>query len=550
MLQSLTIKNFALIDSLKVDFTKGLSIITGETGAGKSILLGGLALVLGKRADVLLLKDKTIKCVIEAEFQINSYRLNTFFEDNDLDYESLTIIRREILPSGKSRAFINDTPITLSVLNELSQQLIDVHSQHQTLELANANYQFKIIDALAQNQKYLDSYTRGLQIFKKYQKELLDIEEAQDIAKQQYDYNLHLYDELQNAKFQTGEQETLEQQLDALNNSEDIKQSLSESFEISATDETGIYDTLIALENRLSRITAFSADYKALFERVQSIKIEFNDIVKDIENYNEHVIYNPDDIEKYNDRLQLLYDLQKKHSVNSIEELQQKETDLEQKVQQVQNASDIVTKKKNELLKVEQQLNTLSKTIHNNRKKALPKFVKSLEDILTNLEMSSVKFQLKLEQGTSFLSNGKDALDFLISTNKGTDFRPIKKGTSGGEMSRIMLAVKSILSNYIELPTIIFDEIDTGVSGEISNKIAEVMLQMSLNMQVISITHLPQIAAKGQQHYKVYKTDSSKDTVTNIKRLNNKERLNEIAEMLGGKSLTDSALAHAKQLLN
>jgi DNA repair protein RecN (Recombination protein N) len=549
MLQSLAIKNFALIDTLKVDFTKGLSIITGETGAGKSILLGGLALVLGKRADLSSLKDKEKKCIIEAEFSIQNYNLEFFFKDNDLDYEPLTIIRREILPSGKSRAFINDTPLTLNILNRLSERLIDVHSQHQTLQLGDVGYQFHLIDSLALNKKYLDSYARGLKILKTLKKELSEILSNQEQAKQQYDYNFFLFEELEKADFQLGEQAELEQKIDQLNNVEQIKESLSESLSITHAEEKGLLDILAKVKSSLIKISSFSPEYQALYQRIESLKIELDDIAAELENQNDKIESNPFELEKYNDRLQLLYDLQKKHQVSSIEELHQVFEQLDLKVQNVQNAEEIIQLKNKEIDEVSNNLNALAKKIHNNRTKAIPKFVKQLEKMLANLEMPSVKFKIDVALTNNFYANGKDDLSFLISTNKGGDFIPIKKGPSGGEMSRIMLAVKSILSSYIELPTIIFDEIDTGVSGEVSNRIADVMLKMSENMQVISITHLPQIAAKGSQHYKVYKAEVNKQVETNIKQLTQEERLTEIAEMLGGKQISKSALAHAEQLL-
>jgi len=549
MLQSLVIKNFALIDNLKVNFTSGLSIITGETGAGKSILLGGLALVLGKRADLNSLKNKELKCIVEAEFNIENYNIESFFLENDLDYEPLTIIRREILPSGKSRAFINDTPLTLNILNKLSERLIDVHSQHQTLQLGDLNYQFYLIDSLANNKKFLASYSRGLKILKSLNKELDVILNNQELEKQQFEYNFFLFEELEKADFKVGEQLELEQKIDRLSNVEQIKESLAESLLITYNEDTGLLEAFSKVNSSLSKISEFSTEYQSLFNRIESLKIELEDIAKELETHNENIESNPFELEKYNDRLQLLYDLQKKHNVASIEELNLVFEQLDKKVQNVQNANEIIDLKNIEISKVSSDLNSLADKIHNNRKKVIPKFIKQLENTLFSLEMPSVKFNIDLNITDKFLNNGKDELNFMISTNKGADFIPIKKGPSGGEMSRIMLSIKSILSKYIELPTIIFDEIDTGVSGEVSNRIAEVMLKMSENMQVISITHLPQIASKGKQHYKVFKKEVNKQVETNIKELSKEERLNEIAEMLGGKELTKSALAHAKQLL-
>ncbi len=549
MLQSLVINNFALIDKLEVDFKEGLSIITGETGAGKSIILGGLSLVLGKRADLSSLKNKDKKCIIEAHFLIANYNLNSFFEKHDLDYEDITIIRREILPSGKSRAFINDTPIILSILNELSEQLIDVHSQQQTLQLANNKFQFHIIDALAANKKRLESYVRGLKIYKTLQKQLAEIKETQALAKKEYDYDLHLLNELEKANFQQDEQENLEQKLDKLNNVELIQQNLASSLSLLNSEQSGIVDTLNSVNINWNTLRVFSKEYEAIYNRLESVKIELDDITNEIESHNENVIVNPLEIEKYNDRLQDMYDLQRKHEVATIKELQKIQQSLTNKIKNVENEHEILQIKENEITIVRKKLQSLSDAIHINRSKAIPNFVKKLEKSLAILEMPSVRFQLKLIKKDTFLYNGKEELVFLVSTNKGANFIPLKKGPSGGEMSRIMLAIKSILSNYIDLPTIIFDEIDTGVSGEVSNKIAKVMLEMSANMQVISITHLPQIAAQGKQHYKVFKKEKENEIVTNIKLLTPKERIQEIAEMLGGKKITESALSHAKQLL-
>jgi DNA repair protein RecN (Recombination protein N) len=549
MLQQLSIRNYALINNLNVSFNKGLSIITGETGAGKSILLGGLALVLGKRADLTSLKEKDKKCIIEATFQIKNYNLNLFFNQNDLDFEEETIIRREILPSGKSRAFINDTPINLSVLAELSKQLIDVHSQYETLLLADTNYQFNIIDTLAGNEKYLESYNRGLKIFKNLETELNKILKEQEVSKQQYDYNLHLFEELEKANFDKKEQEILEKELEKLNNIESIKLNLSEAIAILNTEELGLLDKMNQIKTNLSKISNFSDSYNNLLNRLVSVKIELDDIAFDIEKENENVDFNPLEIEKMNERLQLIYSLQKKHSVTSINELLLIQKELDNKIQHATNTDEIIEQKQSEIAKVTNQLNDLANKISQKRKKAIPKFTHELEQKLQHLEMPNVKLQIVLNKKESFLKNGKDEINFLISVNKGSDFLPIKKGPSGGEMSRIMLAVKSILSKYKKLPTIIFDEIDTGVSGEVSNKIAQIMQEMAINMQVISITHLPQIAAKGAQHYKVYKQETDGKTQTNIKNLNQDERIIEIAEMLGGKTISDSALEHAKSLL-
>jgi len=550
MLTSLSIKNYALIDELHVNFHNGFSTITGETGAGKSILLGGLALILGKRADLSSLKDKDKKCIIEGEFLISKFNLQSFFEVSDLDFEERTIIRREILPNGKSRAFVNDTPTTLSVLTKLSDKLIDVHSQHQTLQLADKNFQFFIIDAFAENSKYLISYKKGLAIYKKLNNELHELLSAQQEATEQHDYNSFLLEELVEANFKTDEQQFLEETLEKLNHIEEIKSNLIEAQQLAVADEVGIQSLLNKYVNLITKLGSFSNGYKNLAERIDSIKIEFDDIVKELENSNASVDYSPQEIEKYNDRLQLLYDLFKKHQVTTIEELSAQQELIATKVSIVENATEIINAKKAEISTVEDQLNKLSDTISKNRNKAVPSFIKQLENLLKELEMPNTSFKIKLLKREDFFANGKDELEFLIATNKGSHFEDLKKIASGGEMSRIMLAVKAIISNYSNLPTIIFDEIDTGVSGEVSNRIASVMSSMSKNMQVMAITHLPQIAAKGNYHFKVFKNEINNRTTTNIKLLTEDERVDELAEMLSGKNIVDSAIIHAKQLLD
>ena len=550
MLTSLSIKNYALIQELQVTFDDGFSIITGETGAGKSILLGALGLVLGKRADVSYLKDAGSKCIIEAQFNIKEYNLISFFEEEDLDYEELTILRREILPSGKSRAFVNDTPTTLNVLSSLSEKLIDIHSQHQTLELSDTQFQFKIIDALASNDSKIASYKRGLILYNQLQKELREIESKQQESKQQYEYNLHLFNELESADLKDGEQEIIEATLEKLNNVETIKLSLEESFLIAENEEYGIVSLLNSFKTKLQNIAPFSEEYKMLFDRIQSLEIEFKDIVTEVETSNEAIQYNPSELENLNDKLQLIYDLLKKHSVASIAELLGIHEVLSDKVYEVENSSKIIGKKKTAIEKVSVDLNKLAKAIRKNRKNIIPKFKSKLETILQNLGMENARFQFELSSSEKFLSNGKDELSLLFSANKGANFGELKKIASGGELSRIMLAVKSILASYINLPTIIFDEIDSGVSGEISNRMGDIMQQMSAAMQVISITHLPQIAGKGQHHFKVYKEEVSGQIITQLMKLSKEERIDEIAEMLGGKDLSDAAMAHARELLN
>lgn len=550
MLTKLSIKNYALIENLTVDFRDYLSIITGETGAGKSILLGALGLVLGKRADLSSLKNSSNKCIIEAQFSIQNYLLESFFEESDIDFETETIIRREILPNGKSRAFINDTPTTLQVLNSLSEKLIDVHSQHQTLQLSDVNFQFQIIDALASNFNQIESYKRGLKLFNQLARELRNLKLYQEKEKEQFEYHLHLYEELAASDLKVNEQTEIEQSLDKLNNIEEIKLNLSEAQSLATSDEIGLQVLLTSFSNNLNKIATYSKDYQDLFERVLSLKIEFGDIANEIENLNEHVSFDSSELEKLNDRLQLIYNLQNKHSVNSIVDLLNVKEELSVKVDAVQKSSSVILEKENELKNVAEKIDKLAKSIFKKRENAIPKLVKKLESSLSNLGMENTRFQFNLTHSNKYFPKGKDELRLLISANKGVSFGELKKVASGGELSRIMLSVKSILSEYLNLPTIIFDEIDTGVSGDVSQKMAEIMQQMSANIQVITITHLPQIAAKGNQHYKVFKQDIDNNIVTQLKELSEQERINEIAEMLGGKNITTTAVNHAKELLS
>jgi DNA repair protein RecN (Recombination protein N) len=550
LLTQLSINNYALINHLSIDFSSGLSIITGETGAGKSILLGALGLVLGNRADLSSLKDTSTKCIVEAKVAISNYSLQDFFTSVDLDYEAETIIRREILPSGKSRAFVNDTPVTLNILNELRSKLIDVHSQHQTMQLSDASFQFEILDALAKNTDRIASYKRGFIQLGSLKKELLSLETAQKEANKQYDYNLHLFTELEDANIKEDEQLGLEEKLEKLNNIEDIKLNLSESLELSIHEEVGLQNLLNTLEFKISKIASFSKEYQELADRITSIKIEMDDIVSELETVNDNVDFNPNEVEEINDRLQLLYNLQKKHYVNSNQELLLVFEQLSDKVRQVESAEGDLNNKKEQIAAISKKLDVVAEKISKARTSAIPKLTKQLEFLLTDLGMENARFSIKATLTNTYFSNGKDHLEFLFSANKGGNFGELKKVASGGELSRIMLSVKKVLSENTQLPTIIFDEIDTGVSGEVSNKIAAIMGQMGNNMQVIAITHLPQIAAKGSSHYKVYKEEINGVTTTNLKQLSTEERIKEIAEMLSGKDISDSAIIHAKELLS
>lgn len=550
MLTSLSIKNFALIEQLEMNFSNQFSIITGETGAGKSILLGALGLVLGNRADLTSLKDKEQKCIIEAHFDLSKYVLKAFFESNDLDYEDQTIIRREILPSGKSRAFINDSPVNLSELQDLGEFLIDIHSQHQTKELTEESYQIEILDAIANNQGLLAEYKKHLSEFKSIKSELKKLQNEKESLSKEADYNSFLLEELISANLKAGEQIELESTYEKLNNVEFIKENLDRSLALANEDEIGIIQNLKEVKNSLQKVANLSEDYQNLLDRVSSVLIEFDDISKEVLIQAEKLFNDPEKLELVSQKLQIIYNLQKKHNVATVEELLEIQNDLDSKVVLADDLDSKILKLIKNLEEQEVSLEQLSSKITESRKSAAPILIDKIVDVLSQLGMPNARFSFEFKLSESFLTTGKDEILLLFSANKGTDFGLLKKVASGGEMSRIMLAVKSILADYSKLPTIIFDEIDTGVSGEIAQKMGDIMKVMSLKMQVFAITHLPQIAAKGDQHYKVFKSDKEDTTVSELKLLNSEERVVEIAEMLSGKDISESAITHAKALLN
>ena len=550
MLTSLSIQNYALIDDLHVDFNNGLSIITGETGAGKSILLGGLSLILGKRADLSNLKDTSQKCIIEAVFDVSNYNLNALFESEDCDYEDTTIIRREILPSGKSRAFVNDSPVNLNSLQIIGEQLIDIHSQHQTLQLVSNEFQFQVIDALANNEAFLKQFESELKDYKILQKELKELQNFQSEAIKEHDYNLFLLNELIEANLKDGELELLEEENETLSNVEDIKEKLSESYQLLNDEQIGVLILLKGLKNNFQKLKDYSSKYEDLYNRIESSLIEMDDVFNEIDEIQETLEADPKRLEEVNSKLLRINNLMQKHAVSNISELISIKNSLEDKVSVTENLDGTIQKKKAEIETKKGQLDAKAKKIHDNRTEVIPALIQQLQSILGSLGMPNAQFKIDCELSDSFYHNGKDELSILFSANKGGQFNELKKAASGGELSRIMLAIKSVLSKYIKLPTIIFDEIDTGVSGEISNKMGDIMLLMSKTMQVISITHLPQIAAKGHTHFKVYKEDVNEVTRTNLMQLNHDERIVEIAQMLGGIEMSSSAIAHAKELLN
>ncbi len=550
MLSDLSIKNYALIDTLQVQFDSGFTSITGETGAGKSILLGGLALVLGKRADLSNINDPNKKCCIEATFNIENFNLKSFFEEHDLDFETLTILRREILPSGKSRAFINDTPVNLTTLAELGGQLIDIHSQQQTQELTHDDFQFQIIDALAKNSTPLETYQHLLKSHKLAQKQHTELIASKIQSEKEQDYQTFLLNELTEANLKAIDLEAFENEYNTLNNVESIQTELALAIQIISTEDLGVASNLRTLKQVFQKLSEIASVYAPLSERIQSIAIELDDVFNEIESEQSKLEVNPIRLNEIDAILQTVHNLFSKHAVNTIEALIEIEADLTTQLDNLASLDDAIATLENQLKSLVKQLDTQAKALHKQRQQVMPDLVQQLETILTDLGMPNARFKLVLNPSDSYLYNGKDQLEFLFTANKGGQFLPLKKAASGGELSRIMLAIKSVLSKYQQLPTIMFDEIDTGVSGEIAHKMGDIMSQMSADMQVFSITHLPQIAAKGQTHFKVYKQDTQNTTVTSLKKLTAQERVEELAQMLGGKKLSESAIAHANQLLN
>ncbi|MEJ6547808.1 MAG: DNA repair protein RecN [Flavobacteriaceae bacterium] len=550
MLQKLHIQNFTLIDSIEIDFQSGFSVITGETGAGKSILLGALSLVLGKRAEASLLRDPTLKCIIEAHFKVSNYPfLKNYFKEADLDYESHCLLRRELLPTGKSRAFVNDTPVTLEVMSSIGDFLIDIHSQHQTLDIFDSQYQLHIIDGLADNHSRLRTYQ---DVFKTYQKEsdyLSVLQNNHLQALKEFDYNTYLLEELEQVQLKEGIQEELEIKQLQLENATEIIEKLGSSIALIESDPIGIFNQLQELNQNMVRLSAFGDFFALLKERLKVIQIELMDVYQELQNAKDSQEEDPDMLEQLNAQLQKIYDLQRKHQVDNTVSLSEVRVQLREKVSFVLKGTEEIEKQKEKLKSIDLKLHKMSGELHDKRVAVIPNFIDQLSLKVHQLSMPKALFKISLETQKDYTASGTDAVSFLFSANSGQSFGALKKVASGGELSRIMLSIKALLSRYVSLPTIIFDEIDTGVSGEVATKMASIMKEMGSELQLISITHLPQVASKGDFHYKVFKEDDGMQTQTQLILLNKEQRVVTLAEMLGGKELSDSAIAHAKQLL-
>lgn len=550
MLQTLRIQNFALIEATEVNLNSGLTVITGETGAGKSILLGALGLTLGNRADVSSLHDKTKKCIIEAQFNIKAYNLKSFFERNELDFEELSSIRREITPEGKSRAFINDTPTTLSVLKELGEQLIDIHSQHETLLLKETNFQFELVDAFAQTTQLFTDYKKQFSQLTKLKKQLDDLTAQEIQAKKELDYFQFQFNELEEASIKVGVQQQLEEESETLENAEYIKSNLAKSaLAINGGDEN-IVSAIALVKQQLQSVSKFGKQFSELYERVNSVSIELKELANDLENCEEDVVYDNARLEEVNSQLDKLNRLLKKHNVNSEEELLTIKEDIETKLQQFSSLELNIEKTNKEIIALEKQCKALAKELSDKRKISIDGIEQNIKTMLTSLSMANAQFKVDLKPLDNLSANGLDAIAFLFTANKGAEFKELHKTASGGELSRLMLCLKALLAERTALPTIIFDEIDTGVSGDVADKIGNILFAMGKTMQVITITHLPQMASKGTNHLFVYKSDSKDKTTSSIKALNTEERIAEVAKMLSTGTPTETALKNAKELLN
>ena len=550
MLTHLKIKNFALIEDLEVHFSEGMSCITGETGAGKSIILGGLSLVLGKRADLSSLLDASKKCIVEATFEISSYDLHPLFDFHDLDYETETVLRRELLPQGKSRAFINDTPVNLTVLEEISLKLIDIHSQQDTHTLLRNEYQFQVLDALAGNERLLEQYQIDLAAYKKAKKELEYWTKVQADSNDSLELKQFLYEELVASKLDPDWEVELDQEIDALSHVDYLQTTLAASIQLLESETLGIVDQLKVLRRNSQGIFEKSSQFESLHERVQSATVELEDLMEEFKQHFERLEVNPQKLEELLAQKDQLNSLLQKHKVNTVDELRSIRDSLGKSLGETINLADKLTALKEEINKKTSQLKTLSNSLSKNRQGAITLLENELKNLVAKMGMQEAAFKMELSPSLEFQSNGTDLLTFQFSANKGGAFKVLKKVVSGGELSRIMLAIKAVLSRYKKLPTLIFDEIDTGVSGKISDSIAEVMANMSKQLQLITITHIPQVAAKGTHHFKVEKQREGEQTKTNLYLLESHARVEEIAIMLSGNQVTETARAHAKQLMN
>ncbi len=549
MLARLYISNYALIQELQVDFSRNLNTVTGETGAGKSIILGALGLIIGNRADLSVLKEKEEKCVVEGQFEVKNYQLKAFFEENDLDYDDLTILRREITPAGKSRAFINDTPVNLKALRELGLKLIDIHSQHQNLELGNQKFQLDLVDAVAGAGEALEAYKKQFRLYRKTAKELAALKEQAEKEQADLDYYQFQFNQLEEAALKENEQEELEEELERLTHAEEIKTGFTTVVQLLDDERFSVIQNVKDGRKALEKIRNYMAEAAGLENRLESVMLELRDIADEADTLAEKIEHDPARIQEVNDRLNLIYSLLQKHNADNVAALIELRNELDQKISKVTGYDDEIRGKENELAGQSKILEEKAAVLSSIRKKAFPVIEKSVVEDLQQLGMSKIRFVVEHSLMADFGSEGKDEVAFLFSANADSAPDEISRIASGGEMSRLMLAIKNLLRSSKALPTIIFDEIDSGISGEVAMKMGTIIKSFSSTTQIINITHLPQIAARGDAHFRVYKLEENDRTITSIKQLTENERIEELAKMVGGDKLTDTTISAARELL-
>ena len=549
MLKSLSIKNYALIDSLIIDFSEDLNILTGETGAGKSILLGALGLIIGQRADSSVLRDKTEKCTAEGIFDVRNYGMQNFFSENELDYDDITILRREITPQGKSRAFINDTPVNAKILHDLGLKLIDIHSQHQNLDLNEKNYQLRVVDLVGGNSELLKNYTSGYKTYLSLQEKLKQSLLLAEQSKKDLDYYEFQFQQLYEAKLLPDEQVELELLLEKLTHAEEIRTVFGQVYQVLSEDERSVLSVLKENLNSIAKLRTVLPETEQIFTRMESAYLELKDLASEASAIEDRTENNPEKIELVNQRLDLIYSLQQKHRVTSIAELLQIQAEFEGKIRLVSSYDQDIENFRIEIGAQQKILAELADQISRKRRVAAPSIESKVIDILRNVGIPNAALRLNFRNLTEFSPSGLDEVSFMFSANKSQELQEIGKIASGGEMSRLMLAIKTLITDARSLPTIVFDEIDTGISGEVAVKMGQILEQMSKTVQVLNITHLPQIAAKGNHHYKVYKFDEGDQTFTSIRKLGEQERIEEIAQMLSGENFSATAMETAKELL-
>ena len=550
MLQFLTIENYALIDHLEFRPGQGLTVITGETGAGKSIIMGALGLILGQRADAKAVRSGAGKCVIEAQFDISAYDLEAFFAQNDLEYDaSATIIRREIYTTGKSRAFVNDTPVQLPLLRQLGSHLIDIHSQHQNLLLGQDAFQLSVVDALAHNQAEYASYRAAYDQLKAHDSRLKALRAQAERDAQEADYIRFQFSQLDDANLVEGEQEELEAEQELLSHAEDIKSCLCQMHEGLDGEGDAVVQMLKSVSQKAHELSRIYPDIAEIAQRLESDYIDLKDIADEVDSRSEEVNYDPQRLEQVEERLSLLYSLQKKHGKSSVEELIQLRDELFERIQHIDNSDEEILELEQQVKRLAAEATRLAAILTDTRKQAAQQLQKDLIARVTYLGMPNLRFQVSITPLDSLSPSGSDSLEFLFSANKNQPLRPAGEVASGGEISRLMLGIKSLVASARTLPTIIFDEIDTGVSGDIADRMGSVMKELSTHLQVITITHLPQVAGKGNQHFRVFKADTDEQTITHIEQLSSEQRIQEIARMLSGSDITPEALANARTLI-